>query len=71
MSDKKAGSSDKAPPFAPDEQGAAKEDANPPRKPRSLAELMESSDKGLKHVSERLDQLEAQVNAGARKNKSD
>ncbi len=47
--------------FAPDEKDASEEDAILYRKTRTFAELNESSDRCLRHVNERLDQIEEEI----------
>jgi hypothetical protein len=53
--------------FAPDQGEAAPEDAILYRKPRTYEELKASSDRCCAHVSERLDQIEEEINAAANK----
>ena len=62
--------------FAPDGSGSnevdvRRGDAILYRKVRTLDELDESSDRCLKHVSERLDQLEEEILAGSANEKTD
>ena len=57
--------------FAPDEKDAVKEDAILYRKTRTLEELNESSDRCIKHVSEHLDQIEAEIMSEPSNKKTD
>ena len=57
--------------FTPDEKDAVKEDAILYRKTRTMEELNESSDRCIKHVSEHLDQIEAEIMSGLDKKKTD
>ena len=67
MSDDKRKTGSKMCHFAPDEKNAVKEDAILYKKPRSFAELNESADRCNMHVSEHLDQIEAEIIAGSKK----
>ena len=57
--------------FAPDEKDASKDDEILYRKTRSFEELNESSDRCLRHVSERLDQIEEEILSGTADKKTD
>ena len=48
--------------FAPDEKDASEDDAILYRKTRNVAEWIESSERCLRHVTERLDQIEEEIN---------
>lgn len=69
--DKKQDEEHKMCAFAPDEKDASKEDAILYRKTRTLEELNESSDRCLRHVSERLDQIEEEIFSGSENKKTD
>jgi hypothetical protein len=71
MTDEKKDSGDKMCKFAPEEKDAAREDAVLYRKTRTFEELTESSDRCLRHVSERLDQIEEEILSGSQKKKTD
>ena len=57
--------------FAPDEGEAEQADEILYRKPGTLSELDESSERCLKHVNERLDQIEEEILTDAARESSD
>jgi hypothetical protein len=71
VSEKKDDAQSKMCNFAPDEKDADPADKILYRKVRTLAELDESSDRCLKHVNERLDQIEEEILAGSDDKKTD
>jgi hypothetical protein len=71
MSDKERKvSKDKMCTFAPeDEETASAEDKILYRKTRSFEEWLESSERCMRHVNERLDQIEEEINSGSKDDK--
>ena len=65
MGDKKRVRYDGLCSFAPDGEKAGQGDAIPYRRAGTLSELNARSDRCLKYVSERLDQIEEEILAGA------
>ena len=71
MSDDKREAIEKLCQFAPVEKKADAADKVLYQKARTLDELNESSDRCMKHVSERLDQIEEEIRTGSNDRKTD